>query len=434
MTIVEGRATGPVAARPYWLTVVLLMLLVGLGHFNRIGMAVAGTERIIPEYGITPDRMGVVYSAFLLCYTLAMLPAGWLIDSYGPRATLGLFCFGSALFVALTGTTGWLGDATATWFGLLVVRSLMGIVNAPLHPSSANVVFECVPGNARSFANGLVTFGACIGIASTYHLFGGLMSLVGWPQAFLLTSVLTLTVGGIWILATRQFNNGRPPLEPRTVAARFRDLRAMLVNRKVVAITLSYAALGYFQYLYFYWIEYYFQTIEKQGDEVARNYSSLIVLAMGVGMVIGGWLSDAAFRLPWPRWRRIIVPVSGLFLSGAALEIGLLSSSSQAMFAACFVSAALLGACEGAFWTTVVELGGTNRGAAAGLMNMGGNAGGTLSPVLTPHMSDLFAAQFNAQFGWKLSLALAGAVAMLGAAFWFLIELPEEKEPVTIGG
>jgi hypothetical protein len=40
-------------------TVLLLMLTVACGHFNRIGISVAGSERIMPEYGIDADKMGV---------------------------------------------------------------------------------------------------------------------------------------------------------------------------------------------------------------------------------------------------------------------------------------------------------------------------------------------------------------------------------------
>ena len=93
-------AAGP--ARGSWRVVVLLMLVVGLGHFNRIAISVAGAERIIRENGIDAARMGWVYSAFLALYTLAMLPAGWFIDRVGARATLIVFCFGSAIFGIVT--------------------------------------------------------------------------------------------------------------------------------------------------------------------------------------------------------------------------------------------------------------------------------------------------------------------------------------------
>ncbi|MGE3314326.1 MAG: MFS transporter [Planctomycetaceae bacterium] len=435
----DDAATLPAERRSgatYWRTIALLTLLVALGHFNRIGISVAGTEHIISKSdvsagessGISPSEMGVVYSSFLLCYTLAMLPAGWLIDIYGPRFALGLFCFGSALFVALTGFAGHFWSGSALWLGLIGVRSLMGIVNAPLHPAAANVVFERVPARARSLCNGLVTFGACAGIVSTYHLFGGLMDRIGWPNAFFVTSMITLLIGAVWIASTGAMHAVRRNSHPQLFTERLKAVGQMFFNRSIFAITISYAALGYFQYLYFYWIQEYFKSVEQEGVDVSRTYTTLIMMAMGLGMVCGGWLTDLASQIPSRRWGRIIVPFAGLILSGAVFEAGLVSGISSVMLGAFVVSAGLLGACEGGFWTAVVELGGKNGGAAAGLMNMGGNAGGTLSPALTPVLSAYFASRFGDQVGWKLSLALAGVVAMVGAIFWLMIDFPERDE------
>src|SRR5439155_2676637 len=139
-------------------------------------------------------------------------------------------------------------------------------------------------------------------------------------------------------------------------------------------------------------------------------------LAMGLGMVCGGWLADRVPASFSPRVRRGLVPVCGMIASGAVFEAGLLTANSQLTLAAFIVAAGLIGACEGAFWTTVVELGGRYGGAAAGLMNTGGNAGGTLSPYLTPLLSTYFARHFGDAVGWRLSLAVAGAIAALGAA------------------
>ena len=91
-------------------TVPLLMMVVATGHFNRVGMAVAGTDRIVKVYGVDPEKMGLVYSAFLLVYTLAMLPGGWFIDRFGPRVALMVLCFGSTVFVALTGAVGLMAE------------------------------------------------------------------------------------------------------------------------------------------------------------------------------------------------------------------------------------------------------------------------------------------------------------------------------------
>jgi MFS family permease len=397
------------------------MLVVAVGHFNRIGMSVAGTERIVAEYGVDPEKMGLVYSSFLLFYTLAMLPGGWFIDRFGARTALILLCFGSAVFVALTGGVGFLGKgASAVWLGLLVVRSLLGLINAPLHPASARMVSEHVPPQSRAMANGLVTFAACMGIAATYYAFGTLIDLFDWPIAFLISSGLTLLVGLVWISGTRPSremsesaaDRSRTSFDPSAVLA-------MLTRRSVICLTLSYVALGYFQYLFFYWIGYYFETIQKQDRGVARGYSTLITLAMGVGMVSGGWLTDRVPRSFSPRVRRALVPVVGMIASGVVFELGLLGRDAQTTLAAFTIAAALIGACEAGFWTTVVELGSPFGGTAAGLMNSGGNAGGTLSPYLTPLLSTFFAERYGADLGWRLSLGVAGVIVVAGAAFWW---------------
>ena len=84
----------------------LLMAIALVSHFNRVSIATAGDTRIMAQYGISPTRMGVVYSAFLFTYTLFMIPGGLFIDRFGVRVALMTVCFGSAVFVALTGAVG----------------------------------------------------------------------------------------------------------------------------------------------------------------------------------------------------------------------------------------------------------------------------------------------------------------------------------------
>jgi MFS transporter, ACS family, D-galactonate transporter len=411
-------------------TVLLLMLVVATGHFNRISISVAGTERIIPDYGVAPDKMGMVYSAFLLFYTLAMLPGGWFIDRFGARAALVVLGFSSTVFVALTGSVGLIGHGAASvWLGLMIVRSLQGVTNAPLHPASARMVYGHVPPASRGLANGLVTFAACLGMAVCYYAMGTLIDRFDWPIAFLISSGLTLVVALVWTVRTRQ--SVEPAGSLGTEQPAISDLSAVLRvirRRSVICITLSYAAYGYFQYLFFYWIEYYFKTIQHEGRDVARGYSMLITLAMGAGMVSGGWLADRVPSSFSPRMRRAMVPVLGMIASGVVFELGLLAPSARVTLAGFTLAAALLGMCEAGFWTTVVELGGPFGGTAAGLMNTGGNAGGTLSPYLTPLFSIFFATHYGADSGWRLGLAIAGVVVVAGAGLWWGVNPPLDSD------
>lgn len=412
-------------------TVALLMLVVAMGHFNRVGISVAGAERIIPAYGVSAAQMGMVYSAFLLFYTLAMLPGGWVIDRFGPRAALAMLGFGSMVFVALTGGVGFIAHgASSVWLGLLIVRSTLGVTNAPLHPASARMVYEHLPPHSRAFANGLVTFAACVGMAATYYVLGAIIDRFDWQAAFLFSSGLTLIVAVVWTLGTRSSRESSAHRRELTHAHPVLSEMWLVLRRpSVICITLSYAALGYFQYLFFYWIEYYFEQIQHQDRSVARGYSTMITLAMGVGMISGGWLADRVPHSITPRLRRALVPVIGMIASGIVFELGLLGPNPRSTLAAFAVAAALIGACEGSFWTIVVELGRRFGGTTAALMNTGGNAGGTLSPYLTPLLSGYFASRFGSDLGWRFGLAVAGAIVVAGALLWLGIDPASAEEP-----
>ena len=168
-------------------TVLLLMLVVACGHFNRVGISVAGTERIIPGNGISAKNMGLVYTAFLVFYTLAMLPGGWFIDRFGPRRALVLLGFGSTVFVALTGCVGlvfheatgaccWAaGGQVAAGNGVCAAASRLGPDGG--RPASA-------PSEAAQ-VNGWVNFSACLGIAATQLVLGALIDRFDWPVALL---------------------------------------------------------------------------------------------------------------------------------------------------------------------------------------------------------------------------------------------------------
>ena len=96
---------GPVT-RIRWHIVAMLMGLCLISHVNRASMSVAGTDRIMGQYSIEPVKMGAVYSAFLLIYSICMIPGGLFIDRFGPRVALMVVGFGSALFGALTASWG----------------------------------------------------------------------------------------------------------------------------------------------------------------------------------------------------------------------------------------------------------------------------------------------------------------------------------------
>lgn len=391
-------------------------------------MASAGDERIMEEFNISTRRMGVLYSAFLLVYTIFMIPGGFFIDRFGPRIALAAMGVGTALFCAFTGMVGWgFIAATQIWISLLVVRSLMGLLTTPLHPASARAAANWFPERQRALANGLITGAALLAYAAVHPVFGSLIDRFGWPNAFLITSVLTAVLALIWFwtasdnphtlkeLADVEAEPSAPPVKANNNAGS--EFSALLRNRSLVLLTLSYAAVGYFQYLFFYWMHYYFDEVLRLGKTESRFYAGLPNLAMAICMPVGGWLAEFTARKVRVAGGTL-VPRVGMIASALLLLLGILATQTFWIVLWFTLSLAFLGLCEGVFWTTAVELGGRRGGTAAAIMNTGGNGIGLLAPVITPLVSS--------QLGWTWGISLGAIIGLAGAICWFWID-PQQR-------
>ncbi|HEY3969223.1 MAG TPA: MFS transporter [Planctomycetaceae bacterium] len=411
-----------------WLIVLMLMGFTFQGHFNRVSISVAGNERFTRSEGMSPELMGVVYSTFGLVYTLGMLPGGWVIDRLGPRRALTGMGLGMGFFVVLTGALGWLNLPIASlWVPLLVIRALAGACSVPLHPGAARSISLWIPLATRATANGLVTAGALLGIAMTYPGFGWLMDWAGWPLAFVISGVAFMLFALIWcFLATDNetghcstdggeqnlHSSGLFPAPGRP--ALWHDLRQLVGNRSLVLLALSYAAVSYFQYLFFYWIEYYFEKELGLETKDSRQATFTVTIAMAAGMACGGVGSDALCRWFGRRWGCRLVAILGMGLSAAFAWVGISSTDTNQVVLFFSLALGSLGLCEGIFWTTAPLLQKRNGGLAAAFLNTIGNAGGFLAPVVTPWISH--------EQGWPAALAVACIVCGLGALVWLWID------------
>jgi MFS family permease len=460
----DSNACGAAPGR--WGIVGLLMAYSFLSWFNRVSMSVAGTERIMGQYGISPTAMGVVYSALLLAYAVCMTPGGWFIDRRGAWLSLVVMGLGSALFVALTGVVGLVVLAAGPlWYALLVVRGLAGACMAPIYPASARVVAHWLPLSQRALGNGLVNGAALVGIASTFVGFGALIDHFDWPGAFLITGAVTGLLGLVWLACASDYPAGRrpppdlvseweakrppPPAEERlqrgdafqgapappagppedqallSLPPTASGWLSLFRNRSLVLLTVSYAAVGYFEYLFYFWTEYYFADVLHLGKGQSRLYATLLNLAMAAGMMLGGLVSDWLVRRWGLRAGRAAVPVGGLLISAAFLGVGIAVQEPAAIVVCFAVAMACAGACEGPCWATAVELGGRHGGTAAGLFNTGGNLGGLVAPVLTPWVS--------ARLGWPWGIALGAGACLLAVLFWLGIDPSERIDPPQQG-
>ena len=405
-----AAAREPGVSGQRWLILIFLMALCFISHFNRASITSAGDERIMAQFQISPERMGVIYSAFLIVYTLFMIPGGWLIDRRGPRFALACMGIGSALFCGFTGLIGFgMIAAAQVWGALMVVRSLMGMLSAPLHPGAARAVGNWFEPERQALANGLITGASILAYAVVHPVFGGLIDRVDWPTAFLITGCATALLAlAWWFFATDRPGRSDAPFP----AAASIDSKAHRGQRRdLLLLTISYAAVGYFQYLFFYWLHYYFDSILHMSKAESRYFAGLPNLAMAICMPLGGWLTDYAVCRTGNSSARTLVPKVGMLLSAALLLCGIFARDRLWIVAAFTASLGVLGLCEASFWTVAVNLGKQRGGTSAAIMNTGGNGIGLLAPMITPWL--------GSHLGWQWGLGAGAVVGIVGGLCWF---------------
>ena len=407
--------------------VALMALFSVMSYFDRTIMSVAGPG-IIHEFGLSETQMGAVYSAFLLGYALMMIPGGYLTDRLGPWQSLIGMGFGAALFTGLTalGARPGLGSLIGVVPALVVIRFLVGACTAPLYPACGRMNANWFPSARQGLVWGLVAGGAGIGSALSPSLFAWMIPRYGWRNSFWLAAVATALLAAVWAWyardrpsehrSNRNVHDSFPPIvRPQWPDAHCKTgLRKLLSNRNVVLLAVGYGTVSYFEYIFFYWIYYYFREIRHMSQSETSTYATVIFLAWVVMTPLGGWLSDRLIRIFGKKTGRPMVPVVCILLSALLLFLGTHVSGSFVVGALLALSFGLASASDGPFWVATIDAGGEDVGAACGVLNTGSNIGGFVAPVLTPFIASLL--------GWSSALYFGCFVATVGAATWFLMD------------
>src|SRR5262249_10210909 len=153
-----------------------------------------------------------------------------------------------------------------------------------------------------------ITGAAPVGMAAAHVVFGFLADEFGWENAFLITGAFTAFLALVWTMRAKNY----PEQHRRVNAAELGVISSMETathpaampanrpapwwtlfrNRSLVLLTISYAAVGYFEYLFNFCTEYYFKGVLNIPVDVSRRYTSYTSLAQAVAMPVGGLLSD----------------------------------------------------------------------------------------------------------------------------------------------
>lgn len=407
--------------------VTLMVAFSVMSYFDRTIMSIAGPG-IMRTFAISETQMGAIYSAFIMSYAVLMVPGGQLADRFGPRFVLTMVGLGAALLTGLTALGGrpGLGSYLGVVPSFLVLRFGLGVMTAPLFPSCARMTSNWISPQKHARVQGLIVAGTGLGSALSPLLFSWMIAHHGWRRSFCAAGVATGALAILWLWYVSDYPDERFPIDGKR---RFwlRDKavvranepvsvpwRRLLTDRNLVLLTVGYSTLGYFEYMFFYWIYYYFGKVRQAGSSQTAIYTTFLFLTVTLMTPLGGWVSDHLSRTYGYKVGRRFVPIVGLSLSAIFLCIG--TSAVDTISAVIFMSLALgfASASEAPFWASTIEVGGKHVGAACGILNTGSNIGGLIAPILTPFIAS--------RVGWSWGLYVGSMILTAGILAWFFLD------------
>lgn len=399
-----------------------------INYADRVNISVAAPV-MMAALGWDEAQFGLIFSAFLIGYTLLQFPGGIIADRWNTCWVIALACVGFSLFTALT-PLGALG------FGLmLALRFCVGLFESVSFPAYAALNARWVPRYEYGRAQTVSLSGAHLGQAVAYPLTAWLVLSFSWPTVFYVNAL----IGGVWLLAWLTFATNTPREHPKISPAELQEIETNLAPRattvvspltvlkapQVLLLSLAYLCMVYGLWMIILWMPTYLVNARGFSMQTMGWLGMIPTIAGFAGAISGGTLSDVLVRRGFgTRFARAQAPALcvlvgvPIILAAALVPWGSVSVACLTLY----MFLANLGG--GACWVIPLELSPKHIGAISGAMNAAGNLAGIFGPMSAGF---LVAATGN----WTLPFfAIAGLLLIASLVFYFFV-VPAPIEIIT---
>jgi MFS transporter, ACS family, glucarate transporter len=409
-----------------WKLYSLTFVLGSFAYLQQRTIPVAAYQ-MMPQLGLSQIQIGWLETALIIGYTALQFPGGVLGQRFGARVSFTVISVVAFAAMMLTPLAPHLLHAGELFAALFALQLALGAAQAPIFPLSAGVYETWFVPELWPFVQGLQSMGLQLGAALTPPLIAWLMAASGWQSAIVWTTLPFALLIVLWAWYARDVPAQHPglgakeraELGERAVArvdARitWRRVAALLGDRDLLALTLSYVCMNYVFYLVANWVFLYL--VEERHLTLLESgwLAAIPPLASGLGAGAGGWAASALVKRRGPRWGLHIVPLLSLPTAGLLLIGAGQASAAYLAVVALALCYALIEVNEGPYWAAGMHLGRADTMAATGILNTGGNTGGLIATPIVAYLS--------AHQAWRAAFLLGTVFALASAALWLLVD------------
>ncbi len=385
-----------------------------MNYLDRSAVAV-GNPDIRHDLHLSFGQMGLLLSSFAWAYGLAQIPAGLLVDRFGPRRALGV---GLALWSFAQIGAGFVGSLSQ----FIGARIGLGLGESPMYIGGTKVCADWFALKDRALPISIFNSSSALAPALAPPLLTLLMVGFGWRVMFLVAGVAGFLTALAWILIYREPAEAVVPAEDLaaihaddgvgTESVGVAQLFWLLKFRTTWGMFLGFFGVVYLSWMYATWLPGYLETQRHLSIAAAGGLSAVPLAAGFAGALLGGFFSNylgrrmdasAACRLP------VIV---GMVAAGVLTVAGALAPSTGlaiACMAGGLFAANVASSCG---WALAAVVAPNNAVAALeAIQNVGGSLGGSLAPYMTGAV-----VQHSGSF--VPAFLAAGVIAVASAGFY----------------
>ena len=396
-----------------------------INYLDRVNIAVAAPVMMI-ALGWEEDSFGMIFSAFLVGYTLLQFPGGVIADRWNACKLLIVVCIGFSVFTALTP----LGSLA---FGLmLAIRFGVGMFESITFPAYASLNARWIPRQEYGRAQTLSVAGAYLGQAIAYPLTTWLLFAFSWPVVFYFNAVL----GIAWLVVWMAFATNTPAEHPKISQQELQYIQENLApqadstvspwavarEKQVLLLSLSYLLLVFGLWMIVLWLPTYMVKVRGFTLQQMGWVGMIPTIASFCGLVGGGALSDMLLRRGVSRrFARAQGPALCIACGVPFLVSAVLVSSAGASVACFAAYLFLVNIAGGGYWSVPLEFNPKLVGAISGVMNGSGNFAGIFGPMTAGFL-------ITATGSWALPFLVAAGLASISFLVFFFLVIPDPIE------
>lgn len=418
----SASTAAPATTRANFRWHVLTWLLIGgiINYLDRANLAIAAPG-MIHDLGLTRTQIGLLGTVFSWTYAVMQLPAGWIIDRFGAKRVYAIGMIWWSVATLLTGVVGSVA-------GLVLMRVLLAVGEAPCWPTSAKITAAWFPAKERGFATGIWDSSSKWGPALAPAVLVALMIAFGWRSLFHVTGMIGIVFAVLFMLFYRN-----PSHSQRLSREEFAYIeagggghehsldsapikwRALFASQSVWGMILGYFCAIWLWNLFLvflplYLIDRFHITLVQLGV-----YASIPWFGGALGEIVAGFIAaklvDRGIASPMIA-KRVLIVICSLGAALCAIALPFVQTIG-ATITLMTLGLACIAATIGNAWALAGDIAPRSMIASvSAIQNFGGYFGGAFSPVVAGFIVDRTGS-------YTLAFVIGGAIAGCAALFYW---------------